>query len=607
MYAVPFDTFMNMTSVRPHQHLLEDGELVAFTPDMGKVLFVSHQWVDDTFPDPEFKQLSVLQEALQNILRERALISVHLNSQLLFGARKTIAAADLNAQPLFVWYDFFCCPQPQFALPGQDAVGDLGKAVASIMGYVESSHFFVILAPPVRHAQHGHMLGYSTWKRRGWCRAERAARALSVGDHQNSMLLVQSPAQLQVATPSEVFHGSVGRGEFTKDSDRATLAPVMKALVRNRLEACLETGDLHEYRLLLNGQAVLFEELDVAAIAGLVPEEACARPEARPLSPLAEEGVPRDAERATVTAAVAHASHGGLGPKPSDSAARFMCQNGFATVADRDEGGWSPLCLAALSGNPLLLRGLLDLKGDVDDQITKNEPRLRLMEGDSLLHISAQFGNNESLRLLIARKAQVNARNRFGMSALKRAAIRDNTEGIRILWRSRCDLNLTDKLGSTALAPSCAWGSANAVKALIEAGLPAMGAASGLSGLHLCALFEGTPEVASCLIQANWECVNSPARPQVSNPLGVLFTLRGLKYRFSADMISRLGYHFFDATPLMISVLTGKLDIVDVLVDAKADLTLRNSRGKTAQDLAIESSLPAFVMDRLKPKIKATL
>ena len=43
----------------------EKGALVLFERSMGKAAFISHQWVGESHPDPEFRQMSVLQDALR--------------------------------------------------------------------------------------------------------------------------------------------------------------------------------------------------------------------------------------------------------------------------------------------------------------------------------------------------------------------------------------------------------------------------------------------------------------------------------------------------------------------------------------------------------------
>ncbi|CAE8634075.1 unnamed protein product, partial [Polarella glacialis] len=57
MYVVPLEVFMQMTAARPHQQMLDEGDLFMFERGMGKAIFVSHQWLGSTSPDPDFSQL----------------------------------------------------------------------------------------------------------------------------------------------------------------------------------------------------------------------------------------------------------------------------------------------------------------------------------------------------------------------------------------------------------------------------------------------------------------------------------------------------------------------------------------------------------------------
>lgn len=183
-----------------------------------------------------------------------------------------------------------------------------------------------------------------------------------------------------------------------------------------------------------------------------------------------------------------------------------------------------------------------------------------------------------------------------------KAAIGDSVEGIEILLRSGADLHIKDYIGNTALEHACAWGSVNAAKVLIEAGLPVMADEHAICALHACIVLEGSPEVVRCLTEAASECVNAVFRPPLSHPLTVLFTIKGWQHRFAEDRMSRLAYHIFGASSLTIAVLAGRLDIADILLDAKADLTLCNSRGKTVRDLSMEARLPASFLRRLSPE-----
>ena len=111
MYTLPLEEFLQLTCVRPHQELLEQGMLVRYTKAMGKAIFVSHQWLSESHPDPECKQLKVLQAALQNLLLGICKVSSHPTVEVYYGDQKAYTSAGLKASPVFVWYDYFGCPQ----------------------------------------------------------------------------------------------------------------------------------------------------------------------------------------------------------------------------------------------------------------------------------------------------------------------------------------------------------------------------------------------------------------------------------------------------------------------------------------------------------------
>jgi hypothetical protein len=75
--------------------------------------------------------------------------------------------------------------------------------------------------------------------------------------------------------------------------------------------------------------------------------------------------------------------------------------SGFAAGAHRrnDKGGWSPLCFAAMNGDPVLVSALLEKKASPNDATKKSKilaTRLRVEEtwwkvawdGDEILHFS---------------------------------------------------------------------------------------------------------------------------------------------------------------------------------------------------------------------------
>ena len=169
---------------------------------------------------------------------------------------------------------------------------------------------------------------------------ERASRELCEND---TWILVQNAASIQlVGTVGSFVSGSVGEGEFTVESDRAKLVPVMRAIVKRKLELALRDGDLPSYRRHLNLQPVHLRGFPVEPIPGLVPDLDC-----------------------------------DSGTAGSDKVvAQFLHQNGFTGVRRRDAAGWGPLHYAALSGSAPLLQGLLSQRADPNRRTSKDEPKL---------------------------------------------------------------------------------------------------------------------------------------------------------------------------------------------------------------------------------------
>ena len=84
----------------------------------------------------------------------------------------------------------------------------------SIPAYVELSEFFVVLTPPAEHQDTTAVIDFSTWMRRGWCRAEAMARLLA----RNSGPMIK----LQSAEGTPELIGAIlawmmqpGKGQFT--------------------------------------------------------------------------------------------------------------------------------------------------------------------------------------------------------------------------------------------------------------------------------------------------------------------------------------------------------------------------------------------------------
>ncbi|CAE8583065.1 unnamed protein product [Polarella glacialis] len=326
MYVVSLAVFMQMTKVRAHQLLLDEGKLVTFVRSMGRAIFVSHQWVGSTSPDPDFSQLQVLQEALRNVMSGKVFISDNLISKSR-GESTTLAAADFTAEPLFIWYDYFSCPQTLEGSDGELMKYDLSRAIESIPGYVEMCDHFVILAPTLKHVDQGSMMSFRSWNKRGWCRAERTARLLSTVS--TSMIVIESPTRLEVSVPLETLWCPVGLGDFTVNADKKKVGHLMKLLLANKLQAILATGKFHDYRISLNLQSNLLKNLPIPPVADTLPS-------------LQKDNNNNNNNSNNNNDNNNANNNSDLVPREDEQSAtvqQFLHQNGFTSIHERDEGG----------------------------------------------------------------------------------------------------------------------------------------------------------------------------------------------------------------------------------------------------------------------------
>ena len=162
MYTVPADALVQMTEIKTHEELLDAGVVTEFDESMGNAMFVSHQWLSDTHPDPYFQQLQTLQDALKNMVAGTSKVYLPVCSEILNGRRRCPTAADF-ASGLYVWYDYFSIPQG--AARPESLVRQ--NAIHSIPSYVARCEFFVVLCPAFKHTDQDRTLSHATWGERG--------------------------------------------------------------------------------------------------------------------------------------------------------------------------------------------------------------------------------------------------------------------------------------------------------------------------------------------------------------------------------------------------------------------------------------------------------
>ena len=241
---------------------------------------MSHQWVGDAHPDPEFRQTKVLQDALRpgvdgtywgiskqappppcrHMMSDLQHIRQDIHAEMLM-PNSGLRGSELRSAPLFLWYDYFSCPQIEKK--------DLPKAIDSIPGYIARCAFFFVLAPVIEAPSLSKVFTPSTWADRAWCRVERLCRALS---QEGSFILIKSHTQFELSsTHVGSFGGPPGEGSFSVTADRSKLGPVLQKALQRKLLMLLEAADLVGYRVIFNLQSVLLRGFMVQPIHTIVP------------------------------------------------------------------------------------------------------------------------------------------------------------------------------------------------------------------------------------------------------------------------------------------------------------------------------------------------
>ena len=547
MFTLPLRALLEMRELQKHEVLLQSGALRKFHSRMGKAMFISHQWLTAEHPDPSGQQFQVLQKALRNLISGRSVVSLPPAVELAIGRSKCPKTTDFQAQQLFLWYDYFSCPQGE----GWAATGRRQLAIASIPVYVERCFFFVILCPAVSH-EDGKTLGYSTWAGRGWCRLELMARELQRED--GYIITVREASYPTLAWNNLGVGKAPTRGEFSFEEDREKVGAVLLQMLWSKLHRLLESRSLPNFRFLLNIHQKYLEGMNVQPIEGLIPGFSTE------LDPSIDE--------------------------ESFVVARFLHDNLFSSISQRDEAGWSPICYAAMKGDTFLVKALLEKRANPNDRLTKQTHDLP--KKIPVLSLAVAYQNNDVVQVLLRARALVNATCGYGCPPLSWAAISDNSGAVRILKEAGADPKVKKLLATHPFKTACGHGSLASFQELL-AQYPSH---TLQYCLHFSLLFWGDTDMVSCLIEASAD-INEQLYISMSRPMWwTLLKVLSIRHTISPSALTYAAYHHSGATPLMFSILTGKYEAADLLLQAGARLDIRNGHGKTASDLIAKVGAP---------------
>ena len=245
----------------------------------------------------------------------------------------------------------------------------------------------------------------------------------------------------------------------------------------------------------------------------------------------------------------------------------------IARLATAANGG---IADAAMRGDVAAVRAALASKADVN---------ATQVDGTTALHWAAERDDLTIAELLIRAGARVGAKTREGVTPLQLAAINGSAAMMTRLVKAGADPNapLTSN-GDTALMMAARTGKVDALRALVEAGanVNAKETWGGTTPL-MWAVSEGHVAAAKLLIDAGSD-VNARSN-YVAAANG-----RGFEGRTPLANRTESRVEEFASgslTPLMFAAREGSVEMARALVNARADVNLTAGDGKTALALAI--------------------
>lgn len=558
MWVLPVKTFLEMEGPpKSHQELMEEMKLLQWRPGMFCV-FVSHQWLSNTMPDPEGEQVEELRSGLRAITSDSLPVATSIDTEIVFKVMKRMSVATRKAiLGGYLWLDWWGVPQITQAKTDTNSVeSDMIKAVMSIPAYVQACDLFVVLCPPRLHKNTGSICNLSTWKSRGWCRAEMAFRALSPRMDSSEIIILTSRTQVVYGKSAEWMQHPVGEGVFTVDSDRDVLHSLIQRAIDEKIAFYALQGNkcLFEYRF--------FVGIRKQMLSGF-PEE---------LSFGLELEVSRQ----------------------WSNERSFLRKYKFNSMKDRGTKGFGPLFCAALENNPALIMEAVQAGADIHQELDTDLPELFIKRGAQTLGCCVLLaGGWEAASCLVTANANVNHLDDFGLGPLYYAMLGPappRVAMVTLLLESRADLEVINGVGGTALLGCCyASGTAETVNTLHVLLQHSVNLDPndffGSSPLHYVALFTGEIERTRFLLEAKCP-VDRRGTPCTFTTKAVIAACKMATNYGAESQFTRYLAEIGGSTPLCIAAMFGHSDMCKILLQHRADPTITNDRGHSPLDLA---------------------
>lgn len=267
MWVLGVQDFLELDHLPCHEELQEKGLLVERSPDHFCV-FVSHQWLGSSHPDPDFLQLPLLQKALRKLIAGETVATSDLASQFLGDTRRFSQQKRTSLRTGYIWLDWFSIPQRTFQFDFDPFLMDSELEVeavtsalrsptgtkqdlfiSSIPFYVEVSDVFVALVPRLHHRDTRQLCDLKTYLTRGWCRLEMWCSILSPSE--KPFLVVKGSNEVELANLIFMADRPPHEGDFTIESDRRVIFYVMRKALQAKLRSLRQQRVWDLYRFML--------------------------------------------------------------------------------------------------------------------------------------------------------------------------------------------------------------------------------------------------------------------------------------------------------------------------------------------------------------------
>jgi len=532
MWVIPLDKIFELDCFLPHETVLARGDIMQWEPGMGEVVFFSHVWLSNTHPDPNGVQWNVIKAASRK-LQAGHKIRVFWQQEFLYGA---VSMSDELKTTKYAWIDYLSIPQAAEHREQQK------QYIGAIYSFVKASTHFMVIAPPTEHREKETTYDYKVWGRRGWCRVEMFCNSVAKN---GKVLVAESPSSffIDMAGGRDALLRPPGKGEFTVDSDKDSLGPVLDQLVDDRIDSETAKGNLFQARLLRAGKHQV--------MAGL-------------------------AQR----------------PAPRLDLEAWLKQYDFSSPLEDEASGWTPFRYAVYEGRYDIAKSLLEAKADVEAPIKEAVHGVGYHGKDTTVLGALSFMRDDpdGIKFLVENRANVEHKADNDLRPLHlAAAVAGRMGNVKKLIELNADIHALNKFGDDIAGSAIFGGSKDVALYLVEQGSNTLthtvhfGWQSAMAAI----VCDGDNDTLEAVIKlkadVNWQCKPSPGFGKVATK--ACQAAYYFKWKDPSAVVA-LFSQTPGMTPLGCAAHNGNTRAVASLLAANADASLTNDYGRSPLHLA---------------------